>query len=151
MPEITVLKKSPAGEVTWTYTGRVLHRSATSITLEAFFNRADMPFLDVTLKKGDRYVETYYADRWYDIFEIYDRDNGERKGWYCNVTRPAEITETAVAYVDLALDLWVAPGGRQTVLDVDEFASLNLGPPERAQARRALEELQRLFKMQQPP
>ncbi len=151
MPEITVLKKNPAGEITWTYTGRILDRDATSITLEAFFNRPDMPFLDVTLKKGDRYVETYYADRWYDIFEIYDRDTGERKGWYCNVTRPAEITETAVAYVDLALDLWVAPDGRQTVLDEDEFASLDLGPPERAQARRALEELQRLFKKQQPP
>ncbi len=149
--EIEVLKKNLAGEVTWRYMGRLLRRDPASITLEAYFNRPDMPFLDVVLKQGDRYIETYYSDRWYDIFEIYDRDDGQRKGWYCNVTRPAEIDETTVSYVDLALDLWVAPDGRQTVLDEDEFEALALPPPERQQARRALLELQAMFQKQQPP
>lgn len=149
--EILVLKKNLAGDVTWQYTGRVLERKPDSITLEAFFNRADMPFLDILLKRGDRYIETYYSDRWYDIFEIYDRDTGQRKGWYCNVTRPAVITESAVEYVDLALDLWVSEDGRQTVLDEDEFMALDLTPPERDLARRALAELQQQFKAERPP
>lgn len=151
MAEIEVLKKNLAGEVTWKYSGHVLQRRPTSIRLEAYFNRPDMPFLDVVLKQGDRYVETYFSDRWYDIFEIYDRDTGARKGWYCNVSRPAEITETSVAYVDLALDLWVSPDGRQTVLDEDEFAGLALEAQERDRARRALAELQALFEKQRPP
>jgi len=151
MAEIEVLKKNLAGQVTWQYSGHVLERGTTSIRLEAFFNRPDMPFLDVVLKQGDRYVETYYSDRWYDIFDIYDRDTGARKGWYCNVTRPAEISETTVAYVDLALDLWVSPDGRQTVLDEEEFAGLTLEAQERDRARQALAELQALFEKRRPP
>ncbi len=151
MPEVLVVKRNLGREVVWQYRGRILHRDATSVTLEAYFNRSDMPFLDVVLKQGDRYVETYYSDRWYDIFEIYDRDTAKLKGWYCNVTRPAKISETTISYVDLALDLWVAPDGRQTVLDEDEFAALALPPPERDEARRALAQLQRLFDKQRPP
>ena len=28
------------------------------------------------VKRGDRFVETYYSARWYNIFEIHDRDDG---------------------------------------------------------------------------
>lgn len=149
--EIRVLKQNLAGEVTWQYTGRVLHRDDHSITLEALFNRVDMPFQGVVLKQGDRFVETYYTDRWYDVYEIYDRDSQQRKGWYCNITRPAVIEEKSVSYVDLALDLWVSSDGRQTVLDEDEFRALDLAPPERTRALQALTELQRLFEKQRPP
>jgi predicted RNA-binding protein associated with RNAse of E/G family len=151
MDEIRVLKKNLAGEVTWQYTGRVLRREPATVTLEAYFNRDDMAFLDIMLKHGDRFVETFYSDRWYNIFEIYDRDSGERKGWYCNVGRPGVLTESTVAYVDLALDLWVSDDGRQSVLDEDEFTSLALEPRERDQALKALAELQRLFQTQRPP
>ena len=34
--------------------------------------------------------------------------------------------EDVISYVDLALDLWVAPDGTQTVLDEDEFAAIDL-------------------------
>lgn len=151
MSEIRVLKKNLAGEVTWQYVGRILNREATSVTLEAFFNRQDMPFLNVVLKQGDRFVETFYSDRWYNIFEIYDRESGKRKGWYCNVGRPAVLTDATVAYVDLALDLWVSDDGGQTVLDEDEFRALGLDSAERDQALKALAELQRLFQNQRPP
>ncbi len=151
MPEIVVQKLNLAGEITWQYTGRVLQRAPSSVTLEAYFNRPDLPFQDVVFKQGDRFVETYYADRWYDIFEIHDRDTEMLKGWYCNVTRPAAITESTVSYVDLALDLWVSADGRQTVLDQDEFEALELSPGERRQAQKALLELKRLFQSQRPP
>ena len=151
MVEIRVLKQDLAGEVIWQYTGRVLHRDRTSVTLEAYFNRGDMPFLDIVLKQGDRFVETFYSDHWYNIFEIFDRDSGKRKGWYCNVGRPAVLTESTVAYVDLALDLWVSDDGRQSVLDEDEFTALPLEPAERNQALSALTDLKRVFQTQRPP
>lgn len=151
MTEVLVLKLNLAGEVTWQYTGRVLHREPNAITLEAYFNRPDLPFQEVVFNQGDRFVETYFTDRWYDVFEIHDRETGRRKGWYCNVTRPAVIAESTVSYVDLALDLWVSADGRQTVLDEDEFEALRLPPPEREQALKALAELKRLFENQRPP
>jgi protein associated with RNAse G/E len=103
------------------------------------------------LKKGDRFVEFYYSDRWYNIFEIYDRDDGEIKGWYCNVGMPAEFDDEVVSYVDLALDLWVSVDGKQTVLDEDEFGELNLTDTLRADALQGLHELKLLFESKNPP
>src|SRR5271157_5585425 len=142
---IKVLKKNLKDEITWQYDGEVLRRESNAVVLEAFFNRPDMPFMDVVLKENDRFVETFYSDRWYNIFEIYDRDDGKLKGWYCNVCRPAVLTDGAVSYVDLALDLWVSADGKQTVLDEDEFDDLSLSDLEREKALNALAELQRLF------
>ena len=122
-----------------------MRRELNAVVLEAFFNRPDMPFMDVVFKENDRFVETYYTDRWYNIFEIYDRDDAKRKGWYCNVCRPAVLTDGAVSYVDLALDLWVSADGKQTVLDEDEFADLPLNDSERDKAWNALAELQQRF------
>ncbi len=145
MSRIKVLKLNLAGKVTWQYEGRVLRREPNAVVLEAFFNRPDMPFVDVVLKKDDRFVETFYSDRWYNIFEIHDRDDDKLKGWYCNVGKPAVIEDGVVSYVDLALDLWVSSNGKETVLDEDEFESLKLGAQERDHALTALAELKRLF------
>lgn len=142
------LKKNLAGEVVWQYEGKVLRREDNLLILEAFFDRDDMPFQETVWKRGDRFVETYYADRWYNIFEIYDRDTAALKGWYCNVCQPAVIGDDFVAYVDLALDLWVAPDGRQTVLDEDEFEALHLDEDLKRNARAGLRELRARFSPQ---
>jgi hypothetical protein len=149
--KIKVQKKNPAGEVTYEYDGILLSRDANSITLEALFNREDMPFMDIVLKKGDRFVEHYYTDRWYNIFAVYDRDSGKLKGWYCNVGEPAVIEDGLVSYVDLALDLWVSASGKQTVLDEDEFKKLELEEELSASVLNGLNELKLLFKKNKPP
>ena len=47
--------------------------------------------------------------------------------------------------MDLALDLLVYPDGRQLVLDLDDYESLNLPPEERQQVEAALDELKAYF------
>ncbi len=148
---IKVQKKNPAGEVVYEYEGDELRRDDTSIVLEALFTRDDMPFQDVTFKKGDRFVEYYYSDRWYNIFAIYDRDDGQVKGWYCNIGKPAVIEDGVVSYVDLALDLWVSADGRQTVLDEDEFDALALTDDLRRNALIGLADLKQVFLNDKPP
>lgn len=149
--KIKVQKKNPAGEVTYEYEGELLRRDEGSVTLEALFDRADMPFMDTVFKTGDRFVEIYYTDRWYNIFAIHDRDDGKAKGWYCNIGKPAEIGDGVVSYVDLALDLWVSVDGNQTVLDEDEFESLQLDTKTRSAALHGLIELRTLFLNDKPP
>jgi len=149
--KIKVQKKNPKGEITYQYEGMLLGRDENSITLEALFDREDMPFMDIVLKKGDRFVEHYYSDRWYNVLAVYDRDNGELKGWYCNVGGPAVIEDSLVSYVDLALDLWVSANGKQTVLDEDEFEKLDLNEELSARALSGLNELKLLFKNNKPP
>ena len=145
MDPINVWKRNLQGEVTWRYSGQVLERGADFVLLEALFNRDDMPFMDITLKRNDRFVETFYSDRWFNIFEIFDRDDNHFKGQYCNIGKPAIIEDDFVSYVDLALDLWVSADGRQTVLDEDELAELNLDDAMKQKVYDSLKELQEVI------
>jgi uncharacterized protein len=148
---VKVQKKNPAGEVTYEYKGTLLSHDGHVITIEALFDRPDMPFMDVIFKTGDRFVEYYYTDRWYNIFAIHDREDGKVKGWYCNIGMPAVFQDGIVSYVDLALDLWVAGDGKQTVLDEDEFEALTIDTQLRAGALQGLEDLKTLFQKDKPP
>ena len=147
MEPINVWKRNLQGEVTWRYSGQILERGADFVRLEAFFNRDDMPFMGVTVKKNDRFVETFFTGNWYNIFEIHDRDDDQIKGWYCNLGRPAlwDAPDT-ISYVDLALDLWVAVDGTQTLLDEDEFEALGLDDATKAEVMAGLDELQEKMK-----
>ena len=151
MPVMKILKKNLANEVTWQYDSKVLRRDETSITVEAFFNRDDMPFQEIILKRNDRFVETFYTDKWFNIFEIYDRDDGKLKGWYCNITKPAVIQDGLVSYVDLALDLWVSADVTRKVLDEDEMDELELDEVTKQKAFDGLHELEEYFESKNPP
>lgn len=140
-----MIKRNPQGIETWRYSGHVLERGTNFVRLEAPFNRDDLPFHGIVLGRGDRFVETFYTDRWYNMIEMHDRLSGELKGWYCNVTCPAEIGNEEVSYIDLALDLLVYPDGRQLVLDEDEFALLELSAEDTRAAWQALRELEQHF------
>ena len=143
---ISVIKRNAAGQEILRYVGTLLRQEPHVIALEASFSRPDQPFMGMVMKTGDRFVETYFTDRWYNVFEIHDREDDRLKGWYCNIGRPAVMElENTISYVDLALDLWVAPDGAQTVLDEDEFAALDLDENTKSRARAALKELQEHF------
>jgi hypothetical protein len=148
---ITVHKQDHRGQTQFTWSGQVLEREANHLALEAFFARDQMDLGYVTLKRGDRMVEHFYSDRWYNVFAIYDVGEGAFKGWYCNITRPAHLGEADVWAEDLALDLFVEPNGREWVLDEAEFAALGLSPAEHAAACAALAELQTLARAKQGP
>ena len=151
MPFMKILKKNLADEVTWQYDSKILSRDENSITVEAFFNRDDMPFQEIILKRNDRFVETFYTDKWYNIFEIYDRDDGTLKGWYCNITKPAVIEADSVSYVHLAVDLWASADGTRRILDEDEMEKLGLSEEIKKNAFAGLKELEQYFESKNPP
>jgi predicted RNA-binding protein associated with RNAse of E/G family len=148
--QLTVRKLDHMGQQVTAYPGRVLQRDDSTIVLRTSWDRAPLDVGYVLLEPGDRWAEHFYADRWYNIFEIRS-SNGRLKGWYCNVTRPARITADEVSAEDLALDLWVVPDGEMLVLDEDEFAALSLSPAEREAAQNALAELQAMVAQRMPP
>ena len=145
MDAITVLKLNPKGQETWRYTGLVLNWFDNAVLLEARFNRPDLPFHGIVFGHNDRFVEIFYSDRWYNLFQIHDREDGRLKGWYCNIGRPAVIQDGQVSYVDLALDLLVYPDGHQLVLDEEDYLKLQLTPDERSQTDIAMRHLRQLF------
>jgi len=148
---IKVHKLNEKGIEIWCYEGVVISKTDSSVTLEATFDRDEVIFEGLNLKRGDRFVETFYSDRWYNIFEIYDSLDGELKGWYCNICRPAQIEDGHVYAEDLALDLIVYPEGNWRTLDEDEFSELALYPQDQEQARGALDQLIDLARRRKGP
>ncbi len=148
---ITVHKLDHTGAEKIAYTGKVLERTENMVVLEAPFARERMELGYVTLTTGDRFVEYFYSDRWYNVFAIYDATDGAFKGWYCNITRPARIGDADVYAEDLALDYFVQPSGKEFVLDEDEFAELPLTADEVAAARAALQDLRVLAARHEGP
>jgi predicted RNA-binding protein associated with RNAse of E/G family len=145
MTKVIIIKLNPQREEVWRYSGEILKRSGESVLVEAYFNRPDKPFHGIVMREGDRFIEKYYLTRWYNIFEIHDRDDGHIKAWYCNVSEPAQFEENQISYIDLALDLLVFPDGRQLVLDEEEFDRLCISDEVREKATAALEELRNQF------
>ncbi|MEK6256203.1 MAG: DUF402 domain-containing protein [Chloroflexota bacterium] len=145
MTSITVIKYDHTGVEKMRYPGKVLTRENSRLDIEAKFQGEDIDVHDIAFRVGDRFLETYYTKRWYNIYEIYDRADDHLKGWYCNICHPAIIEDGQVSFRDLALDLLVYPDGRQLVLDEDEFKAANLEITVANKARSGLKELQEIF------
>jgi len=146
MKEIMVSKRNEHNLETWRYKAWLLENKDGRIVMEARFDREDTNLHGMLLEKGDRFIETYYTNRWYNTFEIHAREEDQLRGWYCNIGKPAEFDGQVLSYVDLALDLLVFPDGRQVILDEDEFSDLEIAEPVRQQALNALEDLRSYFR-----
>ena len=138
---ITINKLDLNHNLLWSYSGSVIERSDNAIKLEARFNRETSDAGYVVFEKHDRFVEYFYADRWYNIFEIHSAKDNRLKGWYCNIARPAVFGDSTIDQVDLALDVWINPDGTALILDEDEFADLRLDEATRQHAQQAVQEL----------
>lgn len=146
MQKIIVTKLDHTGREVWSYPGIVIQRDREKVIIEAKFTRSDFVFNGMELKLNDTFIEAYYRKKWYNIMEIHDRDDGHLKGWYCNVTRPADFSRWKIEYQDIALDLLVHHNGPIQLLDEDEFGEMNLPDREVEQAWSAVSELRTIFK-----
>jgi protein associated with RNAse G/E len=150
MGQVIVRKLDHTGCEVTSYQAELLECSGDTIVLRTSWNQEALDLRFVRLEPDDCWTEFFFEDRWYNIFEIRASD-GRLKGWYCNFTRPALVFEDEVVAEDLALDLWVDPSGRMSVLDADEFAELDLRPGERDAVQQALEELKAMVVKGAPP
>jgi protein associated with RNAse G/E len=148
---ITIHKLDHDGRETWHYTGVVLDRGPAFVQLEARFNAADRDLGYTVFRRGDRFVEWFFADRWYNIFEVHAVEDDRLRGWYCNLTRPAVLEADHIYADDLALDLWVAPDGAMLTLDEDEFAALNLDAQTQSEALAQFDALRALVAARAAP
>lgn len=147
---IMIIKNDPKGNEVWRYPGEVLARTDKGLIAEAFFNRSDLEFNGLLLKENDRFLELYLHDKWFNIYEIFDRDSRALKAWYCNITHPVRLEAGNVLYDDLALDLLVFPDGHRLILDEEEFEHMDLSAWDKQQARDSLIELENLFDQEHP-
>ncbi len=145
MTNVIVIKQNIHRQETWRYQAKIIRKAENYIQLEARFNRNDTIIAGVLFRNNDRFLEVFFSDRWFNIFEIHDKDDDQIKGWYCDICMPAQISEHEVKYVDLKLDLLVHPDGKFEIMDEDEFDALELDAQTKKQALIAMNYLQENF------
>ncbi|MFJ4890560.1 DUF402 domain-containing protein [Streptomyces sp. M41(2017)] len=143
--EIVLVK---AGRTKISYPAELLADDGTRVVVRApWAGDTARDFGFVRFERGDVFTEYYWRDRWYAVKEVRDAA-GVRKGWYCDVTRPATVSEGRLVVEDLDLDLWRSADGTQVLrLDEDEFAESGLAatdPAAALAAEKALDDLERL-------
>ncbi|MEU1531060.1 DUF402 domain-containing protein [Streptomyces fagopyri] len=138
-----VLVKS--GRTKIRYPAELLHDDGTRVTVRAPWAADGVrDFGFVRFEPGDVLTEHYWRDRWYAVKEVRDAW-GVRKGWYCDITRPAVVSAGELVVEDLDLDLWrSADGADVRRLDEDEFAASGLATSDPVAAAAALAALDAL-------
>jgi hypothetical protein len=154
MRTMTIHLHKPGKGAVITYRGEVLLDEPGHILVHARWERAALDLGYVVFEPGDHFYEHYYTDRWFNIFEV-RAETGALKGWYCNITRPAQVLGDVITSEDLELDLFVPPGRRDPLrLDLDEFEARGFAtsdPAAHAAALAALEELEHMARTGAPP
>jgi protein associated with RNAse G/E len=149
---IQVEKLNSQGQVVVSYSAELARRLPNGVILAAAWTREDRDLGYTIFETGDRFTEYFYTDHWHNIFQIHSGQTGALKGWYCNIARPATISEERVAAEDLILDVWVRPDGSYQILDEDEFAADHtLDQRTRQDALKALDILLAQIAARQPP
>ena len=114
------------------------------LVLDAVFEDEIEHDLLGTISSGTISTEYYWLDRWYNVFRFSNPDR-ELKNYYCNVNQPPSFDGRVLSYIDLDIDVLVAPDLTYKVLDVEDFevnARRYFYPEEvQANARRALTDL----------
>lgn len=148
---ITVSKLNSLGETKIQYQGEIIERLSDRIIILAYWKHPLKDLGYVCFEPGDRFIEYYYTNRWFNIFDI-SNAGGERKGWYCNIAEPAYIHNDQIKQIDLLLDVWVDPWGTPLLLDEDEFeADTTLNDRQRQGARLGLHDLLQMIAAQTEP
>lgn len=166
MLSITVQLLKPAKGETIRYAAALLGYGPDFRLLRAVWERPRLDLGYVVFEPGDIFLEYFYTNRWFNIFDIHRPDGihdgfdpcspaGTRKGWYCNVARPARFDDATVVSEDLELDLFVSPDCQMLLtLDMDEFTARHFerdDPPTHAAALAALAELERMARAGEAP
>lgn len=138
---IAVIKTDLHGVEQMRYGGMLVSRNAHEICIQAPFGLPSRDLGYIVLRQGDMFTEWFYADHWFNIFQINASDDSSLKGFYCNLARPAVWDDAQIVWADLALDVFVHPDGTTCELDRDEYDALNVSSDIAQQVAAALAEL----------
>lgn len=127
---------------------RVAKHEGSLLILDAVFEEEIEHDLLGTIALGTVSTEYYWLDRWYNVFWFTDK-TGTLKNFYCNVNQPPSFDGHVLSYIDLDIDVLVAPDLTYKILDLDDFEAnaQRFAYPEdvQANAHRALKEITELI------
>ena len=133
---------------------RLTERIGSLLVLDGVFEEEIRHPLLGRIAPGTTSTEYYWTDRWYSVFRFRE-PNGDLRNYYCNINQPAEFDGRVLSFIDLDIDVLVAPDFAYQVLDEDEFQrhaqEFNYSTDLQAQVRHALSELLALIERREFP
>jgi protein associated with RNAse G/E len=146
--EIIVSVRKYDGREHRRWRARVAKRDGMLLILDAVFEKEIEHDLLGTIALGTVSTEYYWLDRWYNVFRFSDT-GGKLKSFYCNINQPPSFDGNVLSYIDLDIDVLVAPDLTYKILDLDDFetnAKAYAYPEDvQANAYSALKELTKLI------
>jgi protein associated with RNAse G/E len=137
-----------------TWHAELLRQEDSLLVLDGKFDDDIEHDLLGTIASGTHSLEYYWLDRWYNVFR-FSQPNDELRNYYCNINMPPKFINGILSYVDLDLDILVAPDFSYQVLDLEDFernvTAYEYSLEIQANARRALEELTEMIQLRQFP
>jgi protein associated with RNAse G/E len=142
------------GRIQRRWGARIADRAGSLILLEGVFEEEVRHPLLGHIRAGTHSTEYFWTDRWYSVFR-FRQPEGVLRNYYCNVNTPPRLDDSVLSFIDLDIDVLVAPDFSHQILDEDEFethAALFNYPPEfRRRAHEALDEILRLVRERGSP
>ena len=117
---ITVVARKFDGREHRRWEAKVLRHADSLLVLDGRFETEIRHKLLGTIARGTVSIEYYWLDRWYNIFRFMNPD-GTLRNYYCNVNIPPAYDGRMLSFVDLDMDILVAPDLSYQILDEDEF------------------------------
>lgn len=117
---ITVESRKYDGRVSRTWQVGLKRRAGTLIVVEGVFETEVRHPLLGHIVEGTLSTEFFWTDRWYSVFRFRE-PSGALRNFYCNLNTPPVFEPGRITFVDLDIDVLVAPDFSYRVLDEDEF------------------------------
>jgi protein associated with RNAse G/E len=151
---ISVHSRKYDGSIHRRWRARVRRVCDSLIVLDAVFaEEINHPLLG-RIVPGTLSTEYFWTDRWYNVFRFRE-PSGTLRNYYCNVNAPATLEGGVLTFLDLDIDVLVAPDFSYSILDEDEFeqnaARYKYPPDILRRSHQALDELLSLIEGRQFP
>lgn len=117
---IKVESRKYDGRVHREWRARIAERQGSLIVLDGCFEEEVRHPLLGHIVRGTLSTEYYWTDRWYSVFRFRE-PSGALRNYYCNINAPVEFAGEVLSFVDLDIDILVAPDFSFKILDEDEF------------------------------
>ena len=152
---IDVESRKYDGRVHRRWKTRVAEQEGSLIVLEGRFEEEVRHPLLGHIPRGTHSREYYWTNRWYSIFRFREPEAGTLRYYYCNINTPPVFDGRVLSFIDLDVDILVAPDFSFRILDEDEFrtnaALLNYPPEFHRRAEEARDALIALIEGRQFP
>lgn len=96
-----------------------LHRESNYLVV-SFHSEKEGIIKDMVIPAGSTTVAHYWTDRGYVVWRLFAPER-QLIGTLFHIVKNVIITDQSVQYLDLIVDIWIAPDGSMRVLDEDEL------------------------------